>query len=77
MLRPGALTLDDLHATCTPAAQHAASSTPQARAGDPRQRRRSCATPPKATPPVYGVNTGFGKLAEHAHQPKPTSRRCS
>ena len=41
-----------------------------------RSRARSSIARPTATLPVYGVNTGFGALAETAI-PRDRSARCS
>ena len=38
-------------------------------------RARSSIAPRPATPPVYGVNTGFGSFAQ-TRIDKPTSTRC-
>ena len=38
---------------------------------------RWCARAAPGDAPVYGVNTGFGKLANHAHRCRAGSTRCS
>ena len=57
----GALTLDDLQRLHAGGKRRSRSTPWRARGSAPAPR--SCSAPPPATRPVYGVNTGFGKLA--------------
>ncbi len=62
-LLPGRLTLDQIARCCTPAAcaLHLAARPARTRYAP---ARRWCSAWPPASAPVYGVNTGFGKLAD-------------